>query len=902
MAGIHVDAAAAAGFLLVSLLFALTSVNTITAKQSEAIIDNIPYGSTLVALSLAILLTGMTSPFPHKQLLQSVVLCLAVLWSSVGVNHIWTEVNYSQNLSSEYYVSSHEALFPGYGGLMLVFLVFLGTSLTNRDFRSCAAISVICLVLFTFEIINMFVSVQGTGVLHVLLTLIFLYFCLSNISTHYKRSNTISPDDAKLKSKPQKNAVFKDHLVMMYALNVVCFTIFASHVINIISDTRFSFPWLLTSGIFQVVVGIASLRKSDPNSSGNVVIFGLFWIGVGSSLMVENYLWKEMNFIVPTSAVLALIFCLVSIVEIKVELFRSLYFVMMAMFTISLGVDGLQGVFVGVMGWVGMVLSLYGLVATTTRLAELEITFPLGNNIMEKEKVKHLFSVFQNLGKTRKTEDIWSDSNKLSGDIMLGYSKYVDSQCVGFAANAVAAFSLIWIPSGSDPLILPWTVGFGGLIQFAVGFVSFSRGLTFESCSFLLYASFWSIWGSVRALSVIEGAEGPPLVVGLVGFLVIGVLFLGLSTTVSKIWMMTSSVFCLLVVAFMLHGLNASNYGGFEIAVAIAYVLICTYGVLSTTLRNVWGRDILPEGKPILQVSKLYSDRSQAVFMDPRRATGVKQAAEILKDGGTCGIPSDTVYVFVAACNQPQAVERAYNSKKDAEDRPMSVWISNIKQIEKARAELGDVCWNFMQEVWPSNISLVLKKGEWVKLLGLGDSERLIGKPDSIAIRIPDNTIVCHLIDQTGPIAVTSANPTGEADTTHHLHVLARLGVKHCDGILADGPSPENAASTVVDCRKVEEGKIGFFRIGLTPKSIVEEMFNKARSKKCTCSSQDNISDSGTSSIGLDNPGFDESDLNQESDVQAFVQSPALVHSAKTIGGKLNVSESHTNPIYVDTK
>ena len=66
-----------------------------------------------------------------------------------------------------------------------------------------------------------------------------------------------------------------------------------------------------------------------------------------------------------------------------------------------------------------------------------------------------------------------------------------------------------------------------------------------------------------------------------------------------------------------------------------------------------------------------------------------------------------------------------------------------------------------------------------MKAFGLGDSARYIGRPDSIAMRIPDSSITCHLIDQTGPIAVTSANPTGEADTTHHLQVLAKLGLKN---------------------------------------------------------------------------------------------------------------------------
>ena len=69
--------------------------------------------------------------------------------------------------------------------------------------------------------------------------------------------------------------------------------------------------------------------------------------------------------------------------------------------------------------------------------------------------------------------------------------------------------------------------------------------------------------------------------------------------------------------------------------------------------------------------------------------------------------------------------------------------------------------------------------GPWLQRLGLGDAEKFIGKPDSIAVRMPDYTVTSHLIEQVGPIAVTSANPSGEADTTHHTQVLARLGNKN---------------------------------------------------------------------------------------------------------------------------
>ncbi|MED6262665.1 hypothetical protein ATANTOWER_023576, partial [Ataeniobius toweri] len=81
-----------------------------------------------------------------------------------------------------------------------------------------------------------------------------------------------------------------------------------------------------------------------------------------------------------------------------------------------------------------------------------------------------------------------------------------------------------------------------------------------------------------------------------------------------------------------------------------------------------------------------------------------------------------------------------------------------------------------------------------------------------------------------GPIAVTSANPTGEADTTHHNQVYAKLG-KKVEGVLCDGPSPENIASTVVDCTKIETGQIGFFRVGLIPKSKVLQIFEEVKDR-----------------------------------------------------------------------
>ncbi|MEQ2206254.1 hypothetical protein XENOCAPTIV_026574 [Xenoophorus captivus] len=57
-------------------------------------------------------------------------------------------------------------------------------------------------------------------------------------------------------------------------------------------------------------------------------------------------------------------------------------------------------------------------------------------------------------------------------------------------------------------------------------------------------------------------------------------------------------------------------------------------------------------------------------------------------------------------------------------------------------------------------------------LIGVGAAYDRVGTRDSIMIRVPDHTVTSHLCDITGPLAITSANPSGEPDSTHHSMVI----------------------------------------------------------------------------------------------------------------------------------
>lgn len=52
-----------------------------------------------------------------------------------------------------------------------------------------------------------------------------------------------------------------------------------------------------------------------------------------------------------------------------------------------------------------------------------------------------------------------------------------------------------------------------------------------------------------------------------------------------------------------------------------------------------------------------------------------------------------------------------YSVKKQAKERPMSLWISSIKQLEPVKQQISPLLWDFMKAAWPSSISLVIARG-----------------------------------------------------------------------------------------------------------------------------------------------------------------------------------------------
>lgn len=161
---------------------------------------------------------------------------------------------------------------------------------------------------------------------------------------------------------------------------------------------------------------------------------------------------------------------------------------------------------------------------------------------------------------------------------------------------------------------------------------------------------------------------------------------------------------------------------------------------------------------------------------ESRKSSDLRTVAGILNNGGVVGTPTDTVYAIGASCKHPESIRRIYTVKERPPEKPICLCLSNLDQLKAAKPDFSPLLWNFMERCYPGGISCVVPKGEWMYNLGVGDAYDIVGTKDSICIRVPDSSVLAYLVSVSGPIAITSGNPSGGADSIHHDMLINSLG------------------------------------------------------------------------------------------------------------------------------
>ena len=170
----------------------------------------------------------------------------------------------------------------------------------------------------------------------------------------------------------------------------------------------------------------------------------------------------------------------------------------------------------------------------------------------------------------------------------------------------------------------------------------------------------------------------------------------------------------------------------------------------------------------------------------------IKEAGEIIKNGGLVAFPTETVYGLGADAMNSAAVAAIFEIKKRPHFDPLIVHIQSIGQLEELAAKIPSMAFLLIEKFWPGPLTLVLKKRKAVPDLVTS------GLP-TVAVRMPHHPVALKLIKYAGtPIAAPSANPFNYLSPTRAEHVWDQLG-DHVDMILDGGACQVGVESTVLD-------------------------------------------------------------------------------------------------------
>lgn len=158
-------------------------------------------------------------------------------------------------------------------------------------------------------------------------------------------------------------------------------------------------------------------------------------------------------------------------------------------------------------------------------------------------------------------------------------------------------------------------------------------------------------------------------------------------------------------------------------------------------------------------------------------------------------MPTDTVYGIGVDPLNEDAVARLFELKGRPEGKPVGVLAADISQALQL-AEIEGAANELARQFWPGALTLVVRPrvimADWV-----GDTQRM-----TIGIRVPDHTVALDLLGSVGPMAVTSANLSGQADALDDREARMVFGSRVA--VYLEGVSPGGQGSTVVDATGTE--------------------------------------------------------------------------------------------------
>lgn len=175
----------------------------------------------------------------------------------------------------------------------------------------------------------------------------------------------------------------------------------------------------------------------------------------------------------------------------------------------------------------------------------------------------------------------------------------------------------------------------------------------------------------------------------------------------------------------------------------------------------------------------------------PANAESIQVALQILREGRLVAFPTDTVYGVGALVFDGKAVESIYVAKQRPIEKAIPVLMADAADMEKVGMDIPEVAYQLAARFFPGPLTCLIPKQPTLP--------ESVSATETVGVRVPDHEVARALLRAAGPMAVTSANISGQASPSTAQEVLAQLGGR-IDLILDGGKTPGGVPSTLVDC------------------------------------------------------------------------------------------------------
>ena len=176
------------------------------------------------------------------------------------------------------------------------------------------------------------------------------------------------------------------------------------------------------------------------------------------------------------------------------------------------------------------------------------------------------------------------------------------------------------------------------------------------------------------------------------------------------------------------------------------------------------------------------------------RDAAIKAAVSAVKAGDLVVMPTDTVYGLGADAFKSWSVEALLRAKQRGRDMAPPVLVGSRKALDGLTITVPTHVKDLVAAFWPGPLTVIMHYSPTLTW-DLGDTD------GTVAVRMPLHPVALEVLAETGPMAVSSANKSGQPPAVTAEQAKEQLGYS-VQVYLEAGEFTDNIPSTIVDCSR----------------------------------------------------------------------------------------------------